>query len=125
MLTYLVVSDRYFETVGAELVEGQAFSTGDRPDGAAVAVVNETAAAAAAPSAARGAIHQPPRAGDDDLQAVEGVRQRVTTVASLGHDRRGRLGPEQGRRGARARRQRRSRRCAPRIPSRPVFDTTA
>ena len=120
MLTYLVVSDRYFETVGAELVEGQAFSTGDRPDGAAVAVVNEAAAAAA-----RGAIHQPPRAGDDDLQAVEGVRQRVTTVASLGHDRRAGSVPSRGGEGARARRQRRSRRCAPRIPSRPVFDTTA
>ena len=92
MLTYRVVSDRYFETVGAELVEGQAFSTGDRPDGAAVAVVNEAAAAAAA----RGAIHQPPRAGDDDLQAVEGVRQRVTTVASLGHDPRAGSVPSRG-----------------------------
>ncbi len=28
MLTYRVVSDRYFETLGAELVEGRAFSTG-------------------------------------------------------------------------------------------------
>ena len=45
MLTYRVVSDRYFETLGAELVEGRAFSTGDRPDGAAVTVVNEAAAA--------------------------------------------------------------------------------
>ena len=43
-----------------------------------------------------GPIHQPPRAGDDDLQAVEGVRQRVTTVASLGHD----LGPARSRAGA-------------------------
>ncbi len=40
MLTYRVVSDRYFETLGVKLVEGRAFSTGDRPDGAAVTVVN-------------------------------------------------------------------------------------
>ena len=45
MLTYRVVSDRYFETLGADLVEGRAFSTADRPDGAAVTVVNEAAAA--------------------------------------------------------------------------------
>ena len=45
MLTYRVVSDRYFETLGAELVEGRAFSTGDRPAGAPVTVVNEAAAA--------------------------------------------------------------------------------
>ena len=45
MLTYRVVSDRYFETLGAELAEGRAFSTADRPDGAAVTVVNEAAAA--------------------------------------------------------------------------------
>ena len=35
----------------------------------------------------------------DDRQQVEGLRQRVTAVASLGHDLNGRLGPEQGRRG--------------------------
>ena len=45
MLTYRVVSDRYFETLGAELAEGRAFSTADRVDGAAVTVVNEAAAA--------------------------------------------------------------------------------
>ena len=35
----------------------------------------------------------------DDRQQVEGLRQLVTAVASLGHDLNGRLGPEQGRRG--------------------------
>ena len=45
LLTYRVVSDRYFETLGAELVRGRTFSTADGPDGAAVAVVNEAAAA--------------------------------------------------------------------------------
>ena len=45
MLTYRVASDRYFETLGAELAEGRAFSTADRADGAAVTVVNEAAAA--------------------------------------------------------------------------------
>ena len=45
MLAYRVVSDRYFETLGAELVRGRAFSSGDGPDGAAVVVVNEAAAA--------------------------------------------------------------------------------
>ena len=45
LLTYRVVSNLYFETLGAELVQGRAFSTGDGPDGAAVAVVNEAAAA--------------------------------------------------------------------------------
>ena len=45
LLTYRVVSDRYFETLGAELVKGRTFSTADRVDGAAVTVVNEAAAA--------------------------------------------------------------------------------
>ena len=45
MLTCRVVSHRYFETLGAELAEGWAFSTADRPDGAAVTVVNEAAVA--------------------------------------------------------------------------------
>ena len=45
MLTYRVVSHRYFETLGAELAEGRTFSTADRPDGAAVTVVNEAAVA--------------------------------------------------------------------------------
>ena len=44
LLTYRVVSSLYFETLRAELVQGWAFSTGDGPDGAAVAVVNEAAA---------------------------------------------------------------------------------
>ena len=45
LLAYRVVSNRYFETLGAELLQGRAFSTADGPDGAAVAVVNEAAAA--------------------------------------------------------------------------------
>ena len=45
LLAYRVVSDRYFETLGAELVRGRAFSTADGPDAAAAAVVNEAAAA--------------------------------------------------------------------------------
>ena len=45
LLAYRVVSDRYFETLGAELVRGRTFSTADVPDGAAVALVNESAAA--------------------------------------------------------------------------------
>ena len=45
LLAYRVVSDRYFETLGAELVRGRAFSRADVPDGAAVAVVNQAAAA--------------------------------------------------------------------------------
>ena len=45
LLAYRVVSDRYFETLGTDLVRGRAFSTADGPDGAAVAVVNQTAAA--------------------------------------------------------------------------------
>ena len=45
LLTYRVVSNLYFETLGAELVQGRAFSTGDGAEGAAVAVVNEAAAA--------------------------------------------------------------------------------
>ena len=49
LLTYRVVSSLYFETLRAELVQGRAFSTGDGPDGAAVAVVNEAAAARYSP----------------------------------------------------------------------------
>ena len=45
LLAYRVVSDRYFETLGAELVRGRTFSTADVPDGAPVAVVNQAAAA--------------------------------------------------------------------------------
>ena len=64
---------------------------------------------------------KPARAVGDDLQAVEGLRQRVTAVASLGHDLEGLLGPEQGRRGAPGRDGSADRGdAAPRIPSRPV-----
>ena len=45
LLAYRVVSDRYFETLGAELVRGRTFSTIDIPDGAPAAVVNQAAAA--------------------------------------------------------------------------------
>lgn len=45
LLAYRVVSDRYFETLGAEMVRGRAFSTTDVPDGRVVAVVNQAAAA--------------------------------------------------------------------------------
>ena len=45
LLAYRVVSDRYFETLGAELVRGRAFSPADVPDGAPAAVVNQAAAA--------------------------------------------------------------------------------
>ena len=44
MLAYRVVSDRYFETLGAEMVKGRTFSTADGPEGAPVAVVNGAAA---------------------------------------------------------------------------------
>ena len=45
LLAYRVVSDRYFETLGAEMVQGRAFSSTDVPDGRVVAVVNQAAAA--------------------------------------------------------------------------------
>jgi putative ABC transport system permease protein len=41
---YHAVSDGYFETMGARIVEGRAFSPRDTPDGEAVVIVNETLA---------------------------------------------------------------------------------
>ncbi len=41
---YHSVSDGYFETMGARLIEGRAFTAYDTPDGEAVAIVNETLA---------------------------------------------------------------------------------
>jgi putative ABC transport system permease protein len=41
---YHSVSDGYFETMGARLIEGRAFTARDTPDGEAVVIVNETLA---------------------------------------------------------------------------------
>jgi putative ABC transport system permease protein len=41
---YHSVSDGYFETMGARLIEGRAFTAHDTPDGEAVVIVNETLA---------------------------------------------------------------------------------
>ena len=102
MLTYRVVSDRYFETLGADLVEGRAFSTADRPDGAAVTVVNEAAAARywpggrpgrpAAPTAvpARRGPRGSPRAGPDWFTGGGG-RARLPRTPGRGAGRSGHL----------------------------------
>jgi putative ABC transport system permease protein len=42
--TYRVVSQRYFDTLGATLVNGRGFASTDGPEGASVAVVNEAMA---------------------------------------------------------------------------------
>lgn len=43
-LPFLVVTDRYFETMGIEVLEGRVFGPDDGPDGPTSVIVNETAA---------------------------------------------------------------------------------
>ena len=81
------VGPRYFKALGAAIVEGREFDDGDRPDGARVAIVNQTLASRFWP--AGGAIGNVLMIGGSQVQGRRcrersAVRQRVGAAQASG-----------------------------------------